>query len=467
MKRKITMIILICTVVMLLVACETVLTPIVDEELPIDIINQETLVDKDYERFFTPYTYKKLTITLTQTNANLMQDFMIEHYERFRDYRINSYVASTITYEDNLGIIEATNIGFRTRGGVFSRKIFLNENNEPNDNHFKIKFNALIETSHRSLFGLEEIDFKYNKNQDETHMNEYYPLSLYESMGVLAQRKTMIDMYVIIENESYHMGIYVAFEPIDSYFIARRFVDEPIGDLYKVLWQQFGPATLLKPNNPLAIGIKDVGMNYRPTYDLKTNKRTSEHKSLTAFFDVMSLSNDIKKAWIESHEAFDYLARYFAVSFLLGNPDDFRYNGNNYYLYFPPNNNTFYIIPYDLDHSFGIGWDGSPAFSDQLMYARPYDDANVIDNVFGTNYPHPLVDTLFSSELFRNLYKTHIYTVLNDPRLYKFSHIKTIIERYNASYGSSALEARIALEFGFRDLEEYLTNKEVFIRLQL
>jgi hypothetical protein len=467
MKRKLIMFIITIFSVSLLSACDLTLTPVIDEEEPIDIIDQETLVDKDYERLFTPYTYKKLTITLTSEKASELQNLMLEHQAKFQDLRSDGYVATSIAYEDNLGIIEATNIGFRTRGNVFSRRIFLNEDNEPNKNHFKLKFNAIADTSNRSLFGLEELDLKYNKNQDETYINEYYPLSLYESMGVLAQRKTMIDIFLVIDNNTFHMGIYLAFEPVDSYFIARRFIDDPIGDLYKVLWQQFGPATLLKPNDPLAVGIKDVGMNYRPTYDLKTNKRSSSHESLYALFDVLSLSNDIRKSWIESHEAFDYLARYFAVSFLLGNPDDFRYNGNNFYLYFPQNMNTFYIIPYDLDHSLGSGWDGSPAFSDQLMYARPYEDKNVIDQVFNTNYSHPLIDTLLSSQAFKDAYKTHIFSVINDPRLYKFSHIETIINRYSASFGQAAQDARIDLAFGFRDLESYLTNKEVFIRLQL
>jgi spore coat protein H len=467
MKRKSIILITLVLSLFLLASCDVILTPIIDDEKPIESIDQETLVDKDYERFFTPYTYKKLTISLTIEKANDLQNFMLDHLSKFNDLRSEDYVASSITYEDSFGSVEASNIGFRTRGNVFSRRLLLNEKNEPNKNHFKLKFNAFIESSNRFLFGLEEIDLKYNKNQDETYINEYYPLSLYESMGVLAQRKSMIDVFIVIDDMTFHMGIYLAFEPIDSYFIARRFIDEPIGDLYKVLWQQFGPATLSKPSNPLAVGIKDVGMNYRPTYDLKTNKRTSQHEHLLALFQVLSLSNDIRKSWIESHDAFDYLARYFAVSFLLGNPDDFRYNGNNFYLYFPIHGNNFYIIPYDLDHSLGSGWDGAPAFSDQLMYARPYDDKNVIDSAFNANYPHPLLDTLLSSQTFKDLYKSHILTILNDPRLYKFSHIKTIINRYSASYGLAAEQARINLEFGFRDLESYLTNKEVYIRLQL
>jgi len=466
MIKKTLALILIVTSVFLLVSCDITLTPI-DEENPVDIIDQETLVDKDYERLFTPYTYKKITITLTKEKATELQSFMLEHQAKFNDLRSDAYVASSIKYEDNFGSVDATNIGFRTRGNVFSRRLLLNEQNEPNKNHFKLKFNSFVDSSNPSLFGLEELDLKYNKNVDETYINEYYPLSLYESMGVLAQRKTMMDVFIVIDDQTFHMGVYLAFEPIDSYFIARRFIDEPIGDLYKVLWQQFGPATLSKPNDVLAVGIKDVGMNYRPTYDLKTNKRTSQHESLNAIFQVLSLSNDIRKSWIESHESFDYLARYFAVSFLLGNPDDFRYNGNNFYLYFPQNQNNFYIIPYDLDHSLGSGWDGAPAFSDQLMYARPYEDKNVIDFTFNANYPHPLIDTLLGSQVFKDLYQTHILTIFNDPRLYKFSHIKTIIDRYSASYGFAAEEARIDLAFGYRDLESYLTNKEVFIRLQL
>lgn len=46
---------------------------------------------------------------------------------------------------------------------------------------------------------------------------------------------------------------------------------------------------------------------------------------------------------------------YEALTFLAGNFDDLRNNGNNYYLYFVSGTNYAYIIPYDFDRCFGCG----------------------------------------------------------------------------------------------------------------
>ncbi len=452
---------------MTLISCDIELIPnesLIDPQEPID---QETLTDPEYDRLFTPFTYKKLTIDLTIQSANFLQNEMNLHFENFQDYRSDVYTDATITYEDSVGTIEATQIGFRTRGNVFSRKIFLDENETPNMNHFKLKFNAFDQSSHPNLFGLEELDLKYNKNQDSTYMNEYYPLFLFESMGVLAQKRVLLDLYLIIDNQQYSMGIYIGFEPIDSYFISRRFMDEPVGDLYKVLWQQYGPATFVKPNDMNAIGIKDVQINYRPTYDLKTNKNTSSHESLIRLMDVLELEFSLRSQILEASYHVDYLARYFAVSFLLGNPDDFRYNANNLYVYFREKDDTFYMIPYDLDHSLGSGWDGSPVFTDQLAYALPYEDKNMLDNVYNMDMKHPLVDTLFRMDAFKTRYKNYILNILNDQELYKFSHIETIINRYSSIFNESVQSSMWSIPFGVRNLESYLVNKEAFIRLNL
>ena len=184
MIKKLSKIILLSMTLILLSSCELALIP--EEEFIPDtnIIDQETLIDSNYERLFTPFTYKKLTISLIQSEANKLNDYMLSHYESYQDFRSDAYVRSEILYEDSLGVIEAFNIGFRTRGNTFSRQLFLNEQNELNINHFKLKFNALEETSSNTLFGLEELDLKYNKNQDPTYMNEYYALHMFESIGV-------------------------------------------------------------------------------------------------------------------------------------------------------------------------------------------------------------------------------------------------------------------------------------------
>jgi hypothetical protein len=183
--------------------------------------------------------------------------------------------------------------------------------------------------------------------------------------------------------------------------------------------------------------------------------------------DVLELEFSLRSQILEASYHVDYLARYFAVSFLLGNPDDFRYNANNLYVYFREKDDTFYMIPYDLDHSLGSGWDGSPVFTDQLAYALPYEDKNMLDNVYNMDMKHPLVDTLFRMDAFKTRYKNYILNILNDQELYKFSHIETIINRYSSIFNESVQSSMWSIPFGVRNLESYLVNKEAFIRLNL
>jgi len=351
-----------------LIGCDVELTP---SNIPTDtVINDESLLnDPLYDRFFNQDSKKRIVIEVTQTNFDFLDEKMTEYYQRFGTYRDDTYISANVIYEDDLGVKSLDNIGFRTRGNL-SRSPLYDEAGNVSLNHFKLKFNETFVGSNSPgfLFGLEELDLKYNRNNDPTYLNELGPLMLYESMGVLSQKATLVHVSLKIDNTLYPIGVMTAFEPVDEWFIQRRFENEDAsGDLYKSLWQQYGPATL-KPLLNESYGIKDVSMNYRPAYDLKTNKNTSNHQALLNLVEVL---NHPDKSFVEEGINIlfdtDYLARYFAISLMIGNPDDFRSMGNNYYLYFAPKSEKYYFIPYDLDHSLGSGWGGEPTFTDQLI----------------------------------------------------------------------------------------------------
>jgi len=99
----------------------------------------------------------------------------------------------------------------------------------------------------------------------------------------------------------------------------------------------------------------------------------------------------------------DAFARAMAMGFLIGSPDDFRSNANNYYLYF--NNNHVYYIPFDMDNSMGYGW-------------NPYEDFGIsldINTVQPSNYSwygdvtdFVLVYNLFRDDDFVTLYNSYL-----------------------------------------------------------
>lgn len=438
---------------------ETELVPIEEEAL---------LRDENYDRFFDTINHKKLVIQLTHRNATLLNSVMKDYFDKFGNYRSDTYVSSDLFYEDSYGIIEMKDVPFRTRGNL-SRTRFLNDEGQLNLNHFKLKFNQQFSNVNREgyLFGLEELDLKYNRNQDETYMNEYGALKLYESLEVHAQRSTLIYVEVHIDETIYQVGVMTAFEPIDEWFIKRRFEtdDNQIGDLYKSLWQQFGPANLTNFKEG-TIGMKDVKINYRPSHDLKTNKSFSTHEHLLLLINVLSSEdNNYKKAFVEIHFDIDQLARYFAVSLLLGNPDDFRSMANNYYLYFDIVDEKYHIIPYDLDHSLGQGWDGAPVFQDQLVDTRLYHFGELFSYLGGQPIHHPLIEVIFELDNFRELYELYLRALIDTT--FHFSFFKDHIDLYKAIFEDDVKDSMLSIPFGYRNLETFIELKRQSVIVQL
>jgi len=96
-------------------------------------------------------------------------------------------------------------------------------------------------------------------------------------------------------------------------------------------------------------------------YDAKEFDDTSPNPFLK-MIDLMKMLKDLEgKSVLEAKELLEAkidmpsFLRYAALSYLTGNPDDMRNNGNNYYIFFNPNEgNKAYFIPYDYDWSLNI-----------------------------------------------------------------------------------------------------------------
>ena len=107
------------------------------------------------------------------------------------------------------------------------------------------------------------------------------------------------------------------------------------------------------------IGVEDSWNNYHPIYDLKTNEDNGENS------DFSKMTNFIQVLWnniygtkdassLESVLDVQEFLSFSAVSYLLGNFDDQRYNYNNFYLYFRPSDGKAMFIPYDWDWCLGL-----------------------------------------------------------------------------------------------------------------
>ena len=434
-----------------------------------------------FDRLFNDEVSKDLIIKVSIFNWNQLDQTMIDYANRHNgDLRADVYVPADVLFVDSDGEVLIEYAGLRTRGNL-SRVRIQDERGMPNMSHFKLSFKETFNLSpthadydalrNRRVFELEEIDLKYNRNHDLTYLNEKFSLDLFNRYDVMAQRTTLVNLYVEIGDTRQFYGVYTAFEPYDIEFLQRRFTGvEADGDLYKCLWQQYGPASLSTGYQAAAIGIRDVSNNYRPAYDLKTNKDTSSHSDLIAFIAAINtLEGEDLIRFMDDHFEIDMFLRLLAVVVLLGNPDDYRANANNYYLYHNQVTNTWMMFPYDYDHSLGQGWEGAPVFSNYSIGADIYAWGRMTSHLLGVDHvSHPLVDKILAIPAYQLVYEHHLEALIDeDNGLFTYQAFLSAYLQQQALYDDGLEDALLPLRFGLREIEAYIEGKRADIQTQL
>lgn len=323
---------------------------------------------QEFFDFFNPTKHHLIEIITTSEELSKLDGYMQENYDKYGVYRNSRNVKADFVYkEDGVTKKELTNIGFRTNGNG-SKLGLVNYDpltNYVNLNNFKLKFSEtfndeLIENDNRSLFGMERLNLKFNKtavkqnSEVSSYINEVMGYLTYNEAGVIAPLASNVNLALIVDNKYINMGIYTMIENIDQQFINKRFSkQENDGNLYKCLYRNGIFADLSYYDN-LNIGIKDEERNIYPTYDLKTNKKNPNHDELLDFiYKINTLEGSKLKQYLDTKVKIKDFIKYTSVSYLIGNIDDFRFRGNNYYLYFASKSKQVYFIPQDLDHVFG------------------------------------------------------------------------------------------------------------------
>jgi spore coat protein CotH/Leucine-rich repeat (LRR) protein len=431
---------------------------------------------ESFERFFNDQEAKSIIIQISEEEWNAYDQAMLDYSDMFNgELRTDYYAKADFIYEDSQGSIFIENIGFRTRGNT-SRVRIQNDDGSLNMSNFKISFHesfndeALMINNSRTVFEVEELDMKWNRNEDSTYLTEKFSLDLMREFGVYAAHTSLANVYIEIDGERHYYGVYTVFEPIDKLFIEKRFEqDEAQGDLYKSLWQRFGPASLREDYPFSAIGIKDASLNYRPTYDLKTNKDSFDRTLLEDFIEnINQLNGQAFDDYITQHFDVDRFLRYLAVGVLLGNPDDYRAMANNYYLYNDPVNNQWTIIPYDYDHGMGQGWTGEPVFDNWTIDADIYDWGNLNAHLQGRDYANPLSDKILKIERYQLTYEAYLAELI-DPNndYFNVDVFISVYQNHQSLYNETLQDAMMSLDFGLRNIEWYMNEKIASIEEQL
>lgn len=299
-------------------------------------------------------------------------------------YRMADLYITITTPENVAKEYKIEQVGVRMKGNTSRTNFYSESDGMYNLIHFKIDFgetfddedyygdDAIVweskevrkERKNRTFATLEKLELKWNRNFDTTYIREGYAFDFYREAGVIVPHTNLASVDV---NDD-HAGVWVMYEPIDDIFLEKNLPEEALGgDLYKLGWtNQCATFTSFS-----SYGVEDEDKGQFFVYDLKTNKKKSDHSSLKNLIEMLNSDNLTKEQFESLVDSENFIA-YCAVSFLVGNPDDLRNNYNNTYIYFRKDNGKMIIIPHDLDRVFGVNtW-------------NPYGTGNVSESPFSS-----------------------------------------------------------------------------------
>lgn len=398
---------------------------------------------QDYLNLFNNDIKHTFIVDFDSTEWQGLIDDMVEYNDEFGTYRSNNYRKVDVIYYTDDEEFLIPDVGIRSKGNIYSRYPPVDNQGNVIPIHYVLKFNEtfdlvpgsneyqLLKT--REVFDLEKLAFKWNRNGDPTYLSEVYSMQVFREAGVPAPNMSLTKFIIRIDGEIVQELLYSVQEVIDEEFIRKQFITDStkdVGDLYKVIW----PGTLEPITNNWLIGIRDWETNTRPVYGLETNTDIRNYQQLINF--TINLSHDassLQKMYLESHIDIDSLIRAFAVSIFLGNPDDYRGNANNYYLYFNEAGVATYI-PYDFDHSLGQGWDGQPVF---INYSLGNDIYLWEGNGFSENTRNiPLIDNiLLEYEEYQILYEDYLEQFITED-IFSYESFSDLFNKAYGLYGS-------------------------------
>ncbi len=419
-----------------------------------NLIPTTTKID-DEEKYYNDLfnLQNKINIDINISDEELKK--INDDYMR-NTYRMADKVTITITYIDNTSYVrEIEEVGIRMKGNTsrtsfFDNKIYQNvhfklsfdetfdDENEYSISERKIWANTFLrnERKARTVFGLDGLEIKFNRENDASYSRDIYASYVYKKYGVLAQNMNLGTINFMNQNMDSNVDtLYKIYEPVDKYFIHRNFnkgLDD--GDLYKATYGTSSGMPTLNQKDSSAYGINnEIYKNQKKiTYDLKTNKKKSNHSMINNFLNwINSNENDLANDLINYLDE-DYFYTLMAIQYLTGDWDNFLYDSNNYYLYFN-DLGIAYFIPYDMDRCFGI-----QAKDHDMVSLSPTNYYNLQGD---NNKSNLLIKTIFKNnsiaqEKYLNKLKEIASDILNIDN-FKDSVYDYIYDNYHNSYDIS------------------------------
>lgn len=324
---------------------------------------------KLYNSLFSLNNKIQLEVQVAQSEMDKLQ----QDYYKYKRIGSKSPIYRKATVKLTVGSEQYTieEVGIRLKGNMSLKPVY-DDDGKLNMSHYKLSFNETFDDKdrygtdvkkwaseelrkarkNRRLATLKELDIKWNLSYDETYIRELYAAELSREQGVIAQHINLAQL--TFNGQNY--GVMKIYEPVDEIFLEKNLPVSALGgDLYKCGWT-FKPCNYVY--NEVTFGVEDKDKGKKYNYNLKTNKKSSDHASLKNLLKVISMNPS--KAELSKVVDTDYFAKFLAVSYFLGDPDDIRNNYNNHYIYFRKDNGKAIFIVYDNDRTLGVTYGYNP-----------------------------------------------------------------------------------------------------------
>ena len=360
-----------------------------------------------YTDLFNLNNKVSIDIQIDREELNLIQE---DNYRGRKPemYRVAKHVSIALTNGNNTFTWDFDNVGIRQKGNTSRQEIF-KDNKVNTHNHYKLSFDetftdtSMYDSSYiekygnedlgdRDFLGLSGLDFKWNKNYDQTHIKEIYSSHMFRSAGIMYQQVGLATIKMIYDDDQVaDFGLCNIYEPTSKSIIKRtlsgggKYINMPTwskekdgtfgvsgkkyGDFYKCTYgrgdgySSFGADLSMTSTSDNRVGVKtDIYGNNIPAYERKTNTESNYNDNLLKNLSSTLSSGDY--AQIDEIVDLEYFAIEEAIAYFVGNPDSFRYNYNNTMLYFRRVDGKMVIMPMDGDRVLGIGkdWDKGVSF---------------------------------------------------------------------------------------------------------
>ena len=274
------------------------------------------------------------------------------------------------------------------------------------------------------FYGLKKLNF-HSMNADASMLRDRLGYQLYREMGIAAPRAVHARVLIngVLE------GLFVAVEQIDSRFSRAHFSDGGAGNVYKEVWPM---------HDELA-----------PYMDaLETNK-----DDMPSVQGLLDFKRAIEQSAAAAEGYFDreYMMRYLAVDRLIINDDGVlhfwcneitgqgnnpgEFGNHNYYWYEETSAPRFWLIPWDLDHSF----DNYPAVRLDLEWSETAACACRNHSVAGSDRPascDPLVSHFIS---WLPDYEAAVDEFIAGPM--RKEHVDSLVQTWSDQIRSAVTEA--------------------------